>query len=115
MRETGLFDLLACYDLNPNAMQQCEREDGAKPARSYEELLATPDAEAVVIATRQVPRRAGHRGRRAWLHVFVEKPMCSTPEEVQALVEVAGAGRRSWSGRRTMTTPPTQPSATIRG
>jgi predicted dehydrogenase len=88
MRETGLFELAACYDLNPEAMEQCRKEDGARPVRSYRELLDTPGAEAAVIATGAKFHAAQvlaalERG----LHVFVEKPLCSTPRELEALLE----------------------------
>jgi predicted dehydrogenase len=81
-------------------MQQAAHEDGAKPCRSYEELLDTPDLEAVVISTgakfhAEQALAAMERG----LHVFIEKPLCSTPDEVQALLQaqekysvVAGVG-----------------------
>lgn len=89
MRQTGLFELVAAYDLNPDAMAAAEREDGAKPADTYEALLATPGIEAVIISTgakfhAEQVIQAAERG----LHVFVEKPLCSTPEEVAALIEV---------------------------
>jgi predicted dehydrogenase len=89
MRQTGLFDLVAAYDLNPQALAQCEKEDGAKPARNYGELLETPGIEAVIVSTgakfhAEQVIQAAERG----LHVFVEKPLCSTPEELQALLDV---------------------------
>ena len=87
MRSTGLFNILACYDLNPKAMAACQQEDGALPVRSYEELLDTPGAEAVIISTgakfhAEQTLAALHRG----LHVFVEKPLCSTPQEMADLL-----------------------------
>ncbi len=89
MRESGLFNLVAAYDLNPEALKQCEAEDGAKPVGSYEELLETPGAEAVVISTgakfhAEQTIAAAEKG----LHVFVEKPLCSTPEELEELVAI---------------------------
>ena len=89
MRQSGLFDLVAAYDLNAEALRQCRAEDGAQPAESYEALLATPDIEAMIISTgakfhaEQIVQ-AAERG----LHVFVEKPLCSTPEEIEALLAV---------------------------
>ena len=89
MRESGLFKLVAAYDLNAEALRQCHAEDGARPTGSYAELLATPGVEAVVISTgakfhAEQIMQAAERG----LHVFVEKPLCSTPEEVTALLAV---------------------------
>ncbi len=88
MRETGLFELVAAYDLNRAALADAERVDGAKPAGSYEELLATPGIEAMIISTggkfhAEQTIAAMERG----LHVFVEKPLCSTRDEVLAMLE----------------------------
>ncbi|MCZ7647688.1 MAG: Gfo/Idh/MocA family oxidoreductase [Planctomycetota bacterium] len=88
MRETGLFELAAAWDLNPKMLQLCERQDGARPAGSFEELLAMPGLEALVISTGakfhadQIVA-AAERG----LHVFVEKPLCSTPGELSLILE----------------------------
>ena len=89
MRASGLFELVSAYDLNPAAMEQCQKEDGARPVASYTELLATPGVEAVVISTgakfhAEQIIAAAEKG----LHVFVEKPLCATPEEVQSLLAV---------------------------
>ncbi|MBM4042062.1 MAG: Gfo/Idh/MocA family oxidoreductase [Planctomycetes bacterium] len=89
MRQTGLFELVAAYDLNPEALVRCEKDDGAKPVANYEALLATPGIEAVVISTgakfhADQVIQAAERG----LHVFVEKPLCSTQDEVTALLDV---------------------------
>ena len=88
MRETGLFDLVAAYDWNPEALALAVAEDGARPAGSYEELLDTPGLEAVIISTgakfhAQQILGAMERG----LHVFVEKPLCSTPAELRSLLD----------------------------
>jgi hypothetical protein len=31
MRQSGLFELIAAYDLNREALAQCQAEDGARP------------------------------------------------------------------------------------
>ena len=89
MRATGLFDLIAAYDLNPKALKACQAEDGAEPVSGYQELLDFPGAEAVVIST-GAKFHAEHvtAAARKGLHVFVEKPLCSTPEEMHALIDV---------------------------
>jgi len=81
MRDTGLFHLLAAYDSNPEALARCEQEDGAKPAESHEALLQTGGAEAAIICTgtkfhAEQTVMAAERG----LHVFVENPLCTTPD-----------------------------------
>lgn len=89
MRNSGLFELVAAYDLNQQALEQCQAEDGATPVGSYGELLDYPGIEAVIISTgakfhAEQAIQAAERG----LHVYVEKPLCSTSEEVAALLEV---------------------------
>lgn len=89
MRETGLFEILAAYDLNPQKLREAQEQDGARPVGSYEELLNVSGAEAVVISTggkfhaQQIIAAA-----RKGLHVYVEKPLCSTPQEVRDILAV---------------------------
>lgn len=87
MRETGLFELVAAYDLNPKALAAAENEDGAQPASSFAALLDTPGIEALIIATgakfhAEQALAAMARG----LHVFIEKPLCATPAELRELI-----------------------------
>lgn len=89
MRETGLFEIVAAYDLNPKAMEQCQKQDGAKPVASYDELLKTPGIEAMVISTgAKFHAEQALAAMEKGLHVFVEKPLCSTPKEVSALLKM---------------------------
>lgn len=100
MRDCGLFELVAAYDYNPQALELCRQEDGASPAGSYEELLDTPGIEAMVISTGgKFHAEQALQAMEHGLHVFVEKPLCATPEETTALLEmqrktgvVAGVG-----------------------
>jgi predicted dehydrogenase len=86
LRETGLYRIVAGYDLQPAAMEAALREDGAAPMPDYPSLVARDDIEAVFIAT-----GAKYHAEHALLamehgkHVFIEKPLCCTPEEVDAL------------------------------
>ena len=87
MRDSGLFELVAAYDLNPQALEQCRVEDGAQPVSSYEALLATPGIEAMIIATgAKFHAEQAMQAMAHGLHVFVEKPLCSTPDENAALL-----------------------------
>lgn len=87
MRETGLFELVAAYDVNPAALARCQQEDGARPVASFQELLDTPGLEALVISTgASFHAEQGIRAMEKGLHVFVEKPLCATPAELEALV-----------------------------
>jgi len=88
MRETGLFQLVAAYDINAQALAQCQAEDGAAIMPSFDALLATPDIEALIISTGGKYHAAqAIAGMERGLHVFIEKPLCSTPEEVTSMVE----------------------------
>lgn len=87
MRQTGLFRLLASHDRSPDAMAAAQRDDGATPCATFEELLATPGAEALIVSTGASDHcarivAAMERG----LHVFTEKPLCATPAEVETLL-----------------------------
>lgn len=94
MRKTGLFHIIRAYDTNPDALARAKAQDGAEPATSFEELLATPGIEAMIISTgakyhAEQAIAAMNRG----LHVFVEKPLCATPEEVRALAAAQARSR----------------------
>lgn len=89
MRQTGLFEMVACYNRSRPAAEACQKEDGARIANSYEELLDTPGIEAMFICTGAMyhfdqTRAALKKG----LHVFVEKPLCSTPDEMHELLDL---------------------------
>lgn len=89
MRKSGLFDLVAAYDWDEDALESAREQDGARPVSSYEELLSVPDIEAVIVSTGAKYHadqviEAASRG----LHVFVEKPLCATPGELDRLLEV---------------------------
>ena len=86
MRETKLFKLVCAYDLNAQALAECEREDGAFAAKSYEQLLEYPEIEAVIISTgAKYHAEQAIAAMRRGLHVFIEKPLCSTVEELAML------------------------------
>ncbi len=56
-------------------------------ASDYRELLADPDIDAVVIATRHdTHARFAAEALRTGKHVFVEKPLALTPEQLDAVV-----------------------------
>lgn len=89
MRQTGLFELVAAYNRSRPALEKCHAEDGAAMTDSYAELLDYPGIEAVFICTgamyhAEQTKQALAKG----LHVFVEKPLCSTPEEMHELLEL---------------------------
>jgi UDP-N-acetyl-2-amino-2-deoxyglucuronate dehydrogenase len=86
MRKTGLFRVLACFDRSAAATRAACNEEGAQPCASFGELLATPGIEAVVIST-GASSHADYAAAAmdAGLHVFVEKPLCCSPDEIERL------------------------------
>ena len=92
LRETGLFDLVVAYDLNPAALQAAQQEDGAQPVSSYAALLATPGLDAVIISTgAKFHAEQMVAAMKQGLHVFVEKPLCATAAELAELLAVQRA------------------------
>ncbi|MEI6491302.1 MAG: Gfo/Idh/MocA family oxidoreductase [Verrucomicrobiota bacterium] len=89
LRQSGLFDLAAVYDHNEETLGRAASEENATAAGSYEELLAFPGIEAVVIST-GAKFHAGQiiAAAERGLHVFVEKPLCSTVDEVREILRV---------------------------
>lgn len=88
MRESGLFDLVALTDWDEGRLGAAAREENARAVATYEELLETPELEAVVISTgagfhAQQIVAAIERG----LAVFVEKPLCASTDELKLLLE----------------------------
>lgn len=86
LRETGCFQMVACHDRNPDAMRQACQQDNAQPAQSLEQLLANPQIEGLVIST-GVDTHAPFAiaAMQAGKHVFIEKPLCGTKQEIEQL------------------------------
>lgn len=87
MRATGLFDFVAACNRSPEPLVDLEAKEGIRGVPSYEALLETPGLEAVIICSgakyhAEQTRLALLKG----LHVFVEKPLCSTPAELRDLL-----------------------------
>jgi UDP-N-acetyl-2-amino-2-deoxyglucuronate dehydrogenase len=88
MRRTGHFKIAACCDRGPEALKKACSEEGATPCADFDELLATPGLEGVVIATgADTHTDLTLRALRAGLHVFVEKPLCSNEAQIAQLLE----------------------------
>src|SRR6266545_2831007 len=93
VRISGICDV---FEPNlENALSAATRAQGTAPAayRNYKELLASKEIDAVLIAT---PEHWHHRmvldALAAGKDVYVEKPLCHTPEEG---VELLDAEKRS--------------------
>ncbi len=93
IQRSGLAELAALCDLNPELLQSLGRKyQVAKTKTDYREVLADPDIDGVVIATREdthVPLTI--EALQAGKHVYVEKPLAETPEECSKVVEARQA------------------------
>jgi predicted dehydrogenase len=83
------FSLDAICDLSPTVLAAVGQRFGV-PTRlvRWQELLETP-LDAVVVATPGSHAQPVIAAARAGLHVFVEKPMCFSPAEGEAMIEAA--------------------------
>jgi len=86
LAESGLFDLMAVYNRTREPLDALARTEDIQPCYTYEELLDVPGLEAVVISSgasahAEQTIAALDKG----LHVFVEKPLCSSFEEIEAM------------------------------
>jgi predicted dehydrogenase len=89
-----LADLRWLCDASPERREQfARRYPGARVTESFDELLADPDLDAVVIAT-PVPTHytLAKRALEAGKHVFVEKPPAMHAAEMEELVALAEEG-----------------------
>ncbi len=109
LHELPEAELLAVCDLNPGALAKIVRRyPSVRSTDSYEELLADPEIEALVIAT---PVSTHHPLAAAALaagkHVFVEKPLAGSSLEARDVIEMAeGLGLVLMPGHTFLYSPP---------
>ncbi len=84
-----------CSLTGPEARAAAALVEGARPTTSSDDVLRDPEVHAVLIGTRHnTHAELAVRALRAGKGVFVEKPMCLTPDEceqVKAAVEGSAA------------------------
>lgn len=84
-----------CDVFEPNLENALSKAPGAKAYRDYRKLLDDPEIDAVLIAT---PEHWHHRqvldAIAAGKDVYVEKPLCQTPEQGVELVRAEKASNR---------------------
>lgn len=94
--DLGRCRVTAVSDLDRSRLDVVNRRHpGIATTRSALELIARPDVDAVVVATPvsthfDLSRAALEAGK----HVLVEKPLASSSDEAQALIDLAAARRR---------------------
>src|SRR3954468_232782 len=84
-------------DLDPERLERFGRRyPSARPTRDFENLLADPHVDAVVIATPVFTHFGlASRALQAGKHVFVEKPMASSSAEAGEVIERADSMARA--------------------
>lgn len=86
-------ELWACDVRTERLERVVARFPAVKPTTSYEEVLANPGIDAVVIATPiSSHHQLGAAALRAGKHVFVEKPLAGSSQDARSLIELASQG-----------------------
>lgn len=91
IQESGKASVVTCCDMSTDRLKQVSAKYPAiRTTTSYDDILADPSVDAVVIATPvathyQFARRALENGK----HVLLEKPATSSTAEAEKLVELA--------------------------
>lgn len=82
--------LAGLYDLNPDRAQSLAKQYGAKAYASVKELLGDETIDAVSVCSANISHaEIAVAALRAGKHVLCEKPMATTPEDCEAMVEAA--------------------------
>lgn len=83
----GRTELIAGYDPDPNARQNLEKSEGIKVAESYEDLLDTPELEAIVICSPpQFHAKQAIAALESGFHVYSEIPMCIKEKNIEKII-----------------------------
>ena len=89
------LQVVACYDPDRAAAATAATTFGARLCDSFDEALAAPGVEAVMLITpNPVHRPQTIAALAAGKHVFVEKPMANTVADCLAMIRVAREPRR---------------------
>lgn len=100
-RVTGVEIRGVCTGTGANARQLADKIGAAFCTVDYREVLADPEIDAVVVGTRHGAHGAQVAAAlEAGKHVFVEKPLCLTEEELVRIEEIYPA--RAQAGQRLM-------------
>src|SRR5437868_9428731 len=90
LRELGdRFEIAALCDVSEDVRSACAREYGVdQQFASWQEMLTQP-LDAVLVLTSGSHAPIAIAAARAGIHTFVEKPMCFSLAEGQAMIEAA--------------------------
>lgn len=88
IRQVEELDLIGFYDPNEELSKKVEEEFGLKSYASLELLI--DDSDAIDIVTPTINHyECADSALKAGKHVFIEKPVASSPEEAQKLINTA--------------------------
>ena len=88
----NVVEIIAVCDIVEERVKEFAKEYNAKAYTSYEELLANPDIDAVSICTpNYLHAPASIAALKAGKHVLCEKPMATSREEAENMIEAAKA------------------------
>ncbi|HNC24293.1 MAG TPA: Gfo/Idh/MocA family oxidoreductase, partial [Opitutaceae bacterium] len=84
--------LLAVCDVDERAAQAAQAAYAVPRATTkFDELLADPEVELVVVATKEDAQvELTCRALEAGKHVYVEKPLATTPEDCRKVIQAQG-------------------------
>jgi predicted dinucleotide-utilizing enzyme len=89
--ELEQYDLCALCDVSPGLLAAMrERYPAAETYADYQQMLERSDVDVVLVLTRFHSEPA-IAALRAGKHVFVEKPLCNSLQEADAMIEAAEA------------------------
>ncbi len=88
IKEIEDYNLVGFYDTDENVLIEVEKETGVKGFRDIDELIDAVDVVDIVTPT--VSHFAcASSALKKHKHVFIEKPIVTTPEEARSLIELA--------------------------
>ncbi len=88
IKEIEDYNLVGFYDTDENVLIEVEKETGVKGFRDIDELIDAVDVVDIVTPTVSHFTCASSALKKH-KHVFIEKPIVTTPEEARSLIELA--------------------------
>jgi len=88
IKEIAEFELVGFYDTDEKALTEVEKETGVKGYSNIDELIEAVDVVDIVTPTVSHFTCASSALQKH-KHVFIEKPIVTTPEEARKLIELA--------------------------
>ncbi len=95
----ALFDVVSVCDVSAQAVQHASERFGVPQAFTDYELFLDSGVDAVVLCQTDPKTEFGKRAFAAGKHIFIEKPVCFSLQEIDALIaEQATAGTVGQTG-----------------